>query len=61
MNRKYLKRLRKSQLIKLILKQEAKKPSNSINKHEEIIKLIPSLRAGKMEKHKTQTHSTIKR
>ena len=47
MNKKDLKRLSKSQLIKLILKQEAKKPSNSVNEHEEIIKPIPSLRAGK--------------
>ena len=47
MNKKDLKRLSKSQLIKLLLKQEAKKPSNSINKHEETIKPIPSLRAGK--------------
>ena len=47
MNNKDLKRLSKSQLIKLILKQEAKKPSNSVNEHEEIIKPIPSLRAGK--------------
>ena len=40
MNKKDLKRLSKSQLIKLILKQEAKKPSNSVNEHEEIIKPI---------------------
>ena len=31
MNKKDLKRLSKSQLIKLLLKQEAKKPSNSVN------------------------------
>ena len=47
MNKKDLKRLSKLQLIKLLLKQEAKKPSNSINEHEETIKPIPSLRAGK--------------
>ena len=47
MNKKDLKRLSKSQLIKLLLKQEAKKPSNSVNEHEETIKPIPSLRAGK--------------
>ena len=41
MNKKDLKRLSKSQLIKLLLKQEAKKPSDSINKHAEIIKPIP--------------------
>ena len=49
MNKKDLKRLSKSQLIKLLLKQEAKKPSNSINEHEEIIKPIPPLRTGKWE------------
>ena len=37
MNKKDLKRLSKSQLIKLLLKQEAKRPSNSVNEHEEII------------------------
>ena len=31
MNKKDLKRLSKSQLIKLLLKQEAKRPSNSVN------------------------------
>ena len=41
MNKKDLKRLSKSQLIKLLLKQEAKKPSDSINEHAEIIKPIP--------------------
>ena len=49
MNKKDLKRLSKSQLIKLLLKQEAKKPSNSINEHEEIIKPIPPSRTGKWE------------
>ena len=54
MNKKDLKRLSKSQHIKLILKQEAKKPSNSVNEYEEIIKPIPSLRPGKWKniKHK---------
>ena len=48
MNKKDLKRLSKLQLIiKLLLKQEAKKPSNCVNEHEETIKPIPSLRAGK--------------
>ena len=47
MNKKDLKRLSKLQLIKLPLKQEAKKPSNNVNEHEETIKPIPSLRAGK--------------
>ena len=40
MNKKDLKRLNKSQLIKLLLKQEAQKPSNSVNEHEEMIKPI---------------------
>ena len=54
MNKKDLKRLSKSQLIKLLLKQEAKKPSNSINEHEEIIKPIPPLRSGKWESIKSK-------
>ena len=41
MEKKNLKKLSKSQLIKLLLKQEAKKPSDSINEHAEIIKPIP--------------------
>ena len=49
MNKKNLKRLSKSQLIKLLLKQEAQKPSNSVNEHEEIIKPIPPPRTGKWE------------
>ena len=49
MNKKDLKRLSKSQLIKLLLKQEAKKPSNSVNEHEETIKPIPPPRTGKWE------------
>ena len=49
MNKKDLKRLSKSQLIKLLLKQESKKPSNSVNKHEEIMKPIPPPRTGKWE------------
>ena len=44
MNKKDLKRLSKS-----LLKQEAKKPSDSINKHDEIIKPIPPPRTGKWE------------
>ena len=47
MNKKDLKRLSKSQLIKLLLKQEAKKPSDSINEHAEIIKPISPQRTGK--------------
>ena len=54
MNKKDLKRLSKSQLIKLILKQEAKKPSNSINEHEEIIKPITPPRTGKWESIKSK-------
>ena len=46
---KDLKRLSKSQLIKLLLKREAQKPSNSVNEHEEIIKPIPPPRTGKWE------------
>ena len=54
MNKKDLERLSKSQLIKLLLKQEAKKPSNGVNEHEEIIKPIPSLRAGKWKNIKSK-------
>ena len=54
MNKKDLKRLSKSQLIKLLLKQEAKKPSNSVNEHEEIIKPIPPPRTGKWESIKSK-------
>ena len=46
-NKKDLKRLSKSQLIKLLLKQEAKKQNDCINEHEEIIKPIPLPRTGK--------------
>ena len=53
-NKKDLKKLSKLQLIKLSLKQEAKKPSNSINKHEEIIKPIPPPRTGKLESIKSK-------
>ena len=49
MNKKDLKRLSKLQLIKLLLKQKSKNPSNSVNEHEEIIKPIPPLRTGKWE------------
>ena len=54
MNKKDLKRLSKSQLIKLILKQEANKPSNSVNEHEEIIKPIMPPRTGKWESIKSK-------
>ena len=54
MNKKDLKRLSKSQLIKLLLKQEAQKPSNSVNEHEEIIKPIPPPRTGKWESVKSK-------
>ena len=49
MNKKDLKRLSKSQLIKLLLKQEVKKTSNSVNEHEEIIEPIPPSKTGKLE------------
>ena len=61
MNKKDLKRLSKSQLIKLLLKQEAKKPSNGVNEHEEINKANSITESWQMEKHKTQTHSTKRR
>ena len=37
MNKRDLKKLTKKQLIKLLLKQQAQKPRNSINEHEDII------------------------
>ena len=46
------KKLTKSQLIKLLLKQEAQKPSNSLNKLEEIIKPNPPPRTGKLKSAK---------
>ena len=49
MNKKDLKRLSKSQLIKLLLKQKAKTPRNSVNEHEETIDPIPPLKTGKLE------------
>ena len=52
MNKKDLKRLSKSQLIKLLLKQEAKKPSSSVNEHEEIIEPIPPPKTGKLARIK---------
>ena len=54
MNKKDLKRLSKSQLIKLLLKQEAKKPSDSINEHAEIIKPISTQRTGNWKTHSTK-------
>ena len=63
MNKRDLKKLTKAQLIKLLLKQQAQKPRNSVkqmvNKHEDIIqppeqfsdtyKPIPPPRTGKWE------------
>ena len=49
MTKKDLKRLSKLQFIKLLLKQEAKKPSKSVNEHEEIIEPIPPPKTGKLE------------
>ena len=37
MNKRDLKKLTKAQLIKLLLKQQAQKPRNSVNEHEDII------------------------
>ena len=59
MNKRDLKKLTKAQLIKLLLKQQAQKPRNSVNEHEDIIqppeqfldayKPIPKPRTGKWE------------
>ena len=59
MNKRDLKKLTKKQLIKLLLKQQAQKPRNSVNENEDIIqppeqfrdtyKPIPPPRTGKWE------------
>ena len=59
MNKRDLKELTKAQLIKLLLKQPAQKPRNSVNEHEDIsqppeqfrdtYKPIPPPRTGKWE------------
>ena len=59
MDKRDLKRLTKKQLIKLLLKQQAQKPRNSVKEHEDIIqppeqfrdtyKPIPPPRTGKWE------------
>ena len=59
MEKRDLKKLTKKQLIKLLLKQQAQKPRNSVNKHEDIIqppeqfrdtyKPIPPPRTGQWE------------
>ena len=71
MNKRYLKKLTKKQLIKLLLKQQAQKPRNSV-KHEDIIqppeqfrdtcKPIPPPRTGKWErvKPKPVTRNSVK-
>ena len=46
MNKRDLKKLTKDQLIKLLLKQQAQKPRNSV-KHEDIIQPTPPPRTGK--------------
>ena len=70
MNKRYLKKLTKAQLIKLLLKQQAKK--QMVNEHEDIIqppeqfrdtyKPIPSPRTGKWEsvKPKPVPHNSVK-
>ena len=68
MNKRDLKKLTKAQLIKLLLKQQAQKPRNSVNEHEDIIqppeqfrdayKPIPKTKDWKMEKRKTETCAT---
>ena len=76
MNKRDLKKLTKKQLIKLLLKQQAQKPSSSIkqmvNKHEDIIqppeqfrdgyKPIPKPMTGKWEsvKPKPVPHNSVK-
>ena len=59
MNKRNLKKLTKAQPIKLLLKQQAQKPRNSVNEHEDMIqppeqfrdtyKPIPPPRTGKWE------------
>ena len=71
MNKRDLRKLTKKQLIKLLLKQQAQKPRNSINEHEDIIqppeqfrdtyKPIPPPRTGKWEsvKPKPVTRNSV--
>ena len=77
MNKRDLKKLTKAQLIRLLLKQQAQKPSNSakqmVNDYEDIIqppeqfrdtyKPIPPPRAGKWEsvKPKPAPRKSVKR
>ena len=76
MNKRDLKKLTKAQLIRLLLKQQAQKRSNSIkqmvNEHEDIIQPpeqfrytyepIPPPRTGKWKsvKHKPVKHKSVK-
>ena len=74
MNKRDLKRLTKAQLIKLLLKQQAQKPRNSVkqmvNEHEDIIqqpeqfrdtyKPIPPPRTGKWESVKPVPRNSVK-
>ena len=74
MNKRDLKKLTKAQLIKLLLKQQAQKPRNSVkqmvNEHEDIIqpaeqfrdtyKPIPPLRTGKWESVKPGPRNSVK-
>ena len=74
MNKRDLKKLTKAQLIKLLLKQQAQKPRNSIkqmaNEHEDIIqppeqfrdtyKPIPPLRTGKWKSVKPVPRNSVK-
>ena len=69
MNKRDLKKLTKAQLIKLLLKQRAQKPRNSV-KHEDIIqppeqfrdtyKPIPPLRTGKWKSVKPVPRNSVK-
>ena len=68
MNKRDLKKLTKAQLIKLLLKQQAQKPRNSVKQmvyeHEDIIQPPEQFRDTyttknwKMGKRKTETYST---
>ena len=64
MNKRDLKKLTKKQLIKLLLKQQAQKPSSSIkqmvNKHEDIIQPPEQFRDGYKPIPKPRTDRPLK-
>ena len=56
MNKRDLKKLTKKQLIKLLLKQQAQKPRNRVNEHEDIIQPPEQFR----DTYKPIPHKSVK-